>query len=106
MAKNAPTLRDNLVDQLGALKARIAELTEQEAELKQELIDSGYTEMEGDLFRATVSTYDTEVRDGVFKALIEALVKKHTSSQYRRAHTQLRPKTVVRVVARTRKVAA
>ncbi len=43
------------VDELGALKAAIAELTEKEKELKTAIAASGYAELDGDLYRATVS---------------------------------------------------
>jgi hypothetical protein len=44
-----------VVDELGALKAAIAELTEKEKELKTIIAASGYAELNGELFRATVS---------------------------------------------------
>lgn len=44
-----------IVDELGTLKAAIAELTEKEKELKTIVAASGYAEFDGDLFRATVS---------------------------------------------------
>jgi len=44
-----------IVDELGALKAAIAELTEKEKELKTAIAASGYAELDGDLYRATVS---------------------------------------------------
>jgi hypothetical protein len=54
-----------LVDELGALKARIADLTDREKVLKTALSESGYSEIDGALFRATVTwteraTLDTE----------------------------------------------
>ena len=44
-----------IVDELGELKAAIAELTEKEKELKTIIAASGYAEFDGELFRATVS---------------------------------------------------
>jgi hypothetical protein len=44
-----------LVDQLGALKARIAELEVREKALRDELCRRGLTEAEGALFSATVT---------------------------------------------------
>ena len=44
-----------IVDELGTLKAAIAELTEKEKELKTIVAASGYAELDGELFRATVS---------------------------------------------------
>ena len=43
-----------IVDQLGALKAQIAELTKAEKALADILKASGYAELEGDLFRAAI----------------------------------------------------
>jgi hypothetical protein len=45
----------DIVDELGELKARIADLTKQETKLKAALIESGYAEIDGSLFRATVT---------------------------------------------------
>ena len=104
--KKAPLKTAQLVDQLGALKARIAALTQDEASLKAQLRELGVREAEGELFRATVVTAETETRDEAFKALIEQLVARHTSAQYRAAHTKRGEKVSVRVVARTRKEAA
>lgn len=49
---------DNLktiVDQLGALKAQIADLTKLEKTLIDQIKSSGYAEIDGDLYRAAVS---------------------------------------------------
>lgn len=43
------------IDQLGMVKARIAELKAEEARLAGIVLESGYTAHEGNLFRATVS---------------------------------------------------
>jgi len=43
-----------IVDQLGALKAQIAELTKTEKALADQLKASGYAEIDGDLFRAAI----------------------------------------------------
>lgn len=47
-----------VVDRLAIIKAQIAELKEEEASLKQSLIDSGLTHVEGALHRATVAYRD------------------------------------------------
>lgn len=44
-----------IVDELGTLKAAIADLTEKERELKTIIAGSGYGEIEGELFRATIT---------------------------------------------------
>jgi hypothetical protein len=69
-----------IVDELGALKARIANLTEEEKILKTALRRSGYSEIDGTLFRATVtwterSTLDPETVRGI---LTEAQLKECT----------------------------
>jgi hypothetical protein len=49
---------DNLktiVDQLGSLKAQIADLTKLEKDLIDQIKSSGYAEIDGDLYRAAVS---------------------------------------------------
>jgi hypothetical protein len=45
-----------LVDRLGKLKAKISVLCEEEKGIKDELILSRLPEIDGDLFRATIST--------------------------------------------------
>lgn len=45
-----------LVDQLGKLKAKIAALCEQEKAIKDELVLSRLPNIDGSLFRATIST--------------------------------------------------
>jgi hypothetical protein len=45
-----------IVDELGSIKAQIADLKAREDALKAELIARGNTEAEGALFRATIST--------------------------------------------------
>lgn len=88
------------VDQLGHIKAQIAELEEQEKKIKAELIASGQKEHEGELFRAVISTSDREGRDQIFKNKIEELVSEHLSAQFIRAHTTKTEVTSVRVSAR------
>jgi len=45
------------VDDLGRIKAKIADLTERKKELEYVLIDSGERTIEGKLFRVTISDY-------------------------------------------------
>ena len=49
---------ENTVDDLGRIKAEIADLNTRKVELEDVLIATGETEFEGRLFRATVSIYD------------------------------------------------
>lgn len=93
----------SMVDELGQVKAQAADLAEKENSIKAKLIGLGVTEAEGELFRVTVSTADRESRDQAFKDLIEQLVEKNTTPQFRAAHTKKSQTTSVRVVARVQK---
>lgn len=44
-----------IVDELGAIKAQIADLTKLEKALIDQIKSSGYAEIDGDLYRAAVS---------------------------------------------------
>ena len=90
----------HIVDQLGNIKAQIADLEEQEKALRDQIVARGEKEVEGDLFRATVSQSEREGRDQVFKNKIEELISEHLSAQFIRAHTTSTPITTVRVAAR------
>ena len=81
------------IDQLGHLRAQLAELKRQEDELKAVLVENGPGAYEGDLFRATVSESERETLDMV-------AVREKLSPQFIRAHTRVTPVTTVRVVAR------
>lgn len=85
-----------IVDKLGKLKAKIADITAQETVLKDELKTLGDGVYEGELFRATVSTHDKNYLD------MDA-VRDKLSPQFIKAHTSTTETTVVKVVARTRK---
>jgi hypothetical protein len=88
----------SLVDQLGKLKAEMADLKEKEETIRQVIVESGKETVEGKLFRCTVVT--SEVMRIDYKGICEALppptwvVKKHTTKENR---------TTVRVVARNGK---
>lgn len=85
---------NSLVDELGIVKARIAELEARENELKAAIVAKGVGPHEGQLFRATVSKYFRETLD------LEA-VREKLSPQFLRAHTTTKEITKVNVVART-----
>ena len=51
------------IDRLGKLLAQISELTAQADAIKANLKESGFTEVEGNLFRATVSTSERTTLD-------------------------------------------
>ena len=88
-----------IVDELGALKAKISELSKQEEALKEQLKAAGDNEYDGALFRATVSSYVQEKLD------MDA-VRAKLSPQFIAAHTRQVPCTKVSVVARVRAKAA
>jgi hypothetical protein len=92
-----------LIDAYGQLKAKIAELEEQERGLKRELAELKPGAYEGEAYRLTISESDRMVRDEAFKALIEGMIEEHVSAQYARAHTKLTPIRTHRCVARNGK---
>ena len=83
------------VERLGKLRARMADLKAEEAQLTATLEASGLRVVEGDLFRATVST--GEVRNVAWKAIAEHL---EPSRQLVAAHTEIKSRTTVKVVSR------
>lgn len=87
-----------IVDQLGDLKARIAALTEEERVLKKAIADSGYAELDGNLFRATVSLSERGTLDA-------EKVREILSEDQVRHCTKVTEITTVRVVARKRAAA-
>lgn len=93
----APTIHDlaPVVDRLGTVKAQISDLTKVESELKQKLIDSGYKEVDGKLFRATVSNTTKET-------LVPKLVKMALTAAKYKACLRTTKSTVVRVNSRIR----
>lgn len=86
----------HIADQFGHIKAQIAELEEQESAIKKQLIAMGQPEIEGELFRVTVSLSERSGRDKAFQAKIEELIEEHLSKQYITAHTTSTPITTVR----------
>jgi len=89
-----------IIDDLGTLKARIADLEAQEKALKQALIDLPAGAYEGETFRLSISESERETLD--MKA-----VREHLSRQFIAAHTNVTAVRTLRVAARTgQKVAA
>lgn len=84
-----------LVDELGKLRAKIADLTAKEEELKETLRNSGESEIEGRLFRVTVSR--TDVATVNWKEVANRL---NPSSQLVNANTTVKERVTVKVVAR------
>jgi len=87
-----------IVDELGALKAQIADLTKQETKLKAALIESGYAEIDGSLFRAAVTWTERATLDS------EAVRALLTPDQIR-VCTRVTEIKAVRVSARKRDAA-
>jgi hypothetical protein len=84
-----------LVDELGTVKAEIADLEKREERLRAALIAAGVSEAEGTLFRCTVSHGSVERVD--WKAVAE---KCQPSRQLVVAHTSMSERTTVKVVSR------
>ena len=84
-----------VVDELGHVKAQIANLTKIEAKLKGILIDSGEHEINGEEYRATVSQFTQSRLD------MDA-VRAKLSPQFIVSHTNEIEVTKVSVVARVR----
>lgn len=87
-----------LVDELGVLKAQIAELATRETAIKKQLIEAGFPEVDGVLYRATVNKTVRETLD------MDA-VRAKLSPQFISANTNVTPVTTVRVVARVAEAA-
>lgn len=86
----------NCVDALGEIKAKISELCEQEADLKQILIFADLPAIEGKLFRATVSHQQRTTLD-------PDKVKLFLTPEQIEACTRTSDCTVVKVSAKTRR---
>jgi hypothetical protein len=87
-----------LVDQLGAVKAQLADISKIEKALKDELISLGVGSYDGETFSASVSE---TVRESIPVAdAVEKLEELGVSKQWFVAHTKKSPVTTVKVVAR------
>ena len=95
---NIPAELALAVDDLGILKARIADLVKQENALKAFIAASGYAELDGALFRATVSLSERAT-------LNSERVKGFLTPAQIVACTQTSEVTSVRIVARKRAAA-
>lgn len=94
------------IDQLGLLKAQIAELEQQEKLLKTRLGDLPVGTYEGLLYQLAVSEYVRETPDPVLKARIEELVEEHLNYQFVSAHTRKTDVRTLKVSARNGKAKA
>jgi hypothetical protein len=84
-----------LVDALGDTRAQLAELKDQESDIKAKLIKAGVTPAEGDYYRATVVNSDRTYIDWK-----EIAAKLKPSRQLVTAHTEVKPVISVRCTAR------
>lgn len=82
-----------IVDELGELKAEISKLVEKEKQLKSLLIQSNQKEINGDLFRVTVSVTDRESLDS-------ELVRQYLTHEEIQECTKISQVVTVRVGAR------
>jgi len=87
-----------IVDELGALKAQIADLTTKEGKLKKALSESGYAEISGTLFDATVTWTERATLD-------QGMVRAILTEEQQRDCTRVTEIKAVRVVARKRAAA-
>jgi hypothetical protein len=97
MTKISKTTR-KLVDDLGILKAQMAELAKKEADIKAKLLATGLIAMEGYAYRAVVVTVDRTTLD---TAIVKGFL---TPVQITKA-SKTTPVTSIRVNARTGLVA-
>jgi hypothetical protein len=82
-----------VVDELGTIKAAIADLEAKERILKDKLTAAGVGAHEGRIFRATVTVSERSTLD-------MAAVRAKLSPQFIAAHSRVSEVTVVKVVAR------
>ena len=85
----------SLVDELGTLRASLATLKDDEAEIRTLLIDAGVDVAEGDLFRATISRSTRELID--WQKIAQRF---KPSRQLVRANTEHKPVIIVRTSTR------
>jgi DNA-binding transcriptional regulator YdaS (Cro superfamily) len=77
MARNEnPVIASALADQLGLIKAQIAQLKEQEQSITQELIATGEKEIEGTTFRVAISLVEPS-KQVDWKAVAQKLKPSH-----------------------------
>lgn len=86
------------VDELGVIKAQIAELEVRERELRERLVKSGKYEVDGELFRATVATTTVERVD--YKEVVGHIPPSPMLATLVRRYTDKSERTTVKVVSR------
>ena len=83
------------IDQLGDIRAQIADLKEIEKMLLENIKSRGPGKYDGERYSATVGKpSQRELRDEAFKQKVEELIKTHISRQFAVAHTILSEPTV------------
>ncbi len=87
-----------IVDDLGLVKAQIADLQEREKSLRDQLVESGLDAIEGELFRATVSR--GTVRTIGWKSVVESLEQTPALKCRITRATSVDARTTVKVVSR------
>jgi len=93
-----------IIDDLGDLKAQIAELEIAEKALKASLSDLTIGNYEGDRYRLSITAPEREKLSDELKANIKEVVEKYRdklSPQYRTAHIKLVPTPTFTVRARS-----
>jgi hypothetical protein len=95
--KRPKSLR-SVVDELGDVKAQIADLKAREEELKTAIVKTGVSEAEGKLFRCTVSRFEMTKLDA--KVLVSLLPQSAKTRKLIEEASSLEPRTVVKVVSR------
>jgi hypothetical protein len=85
-----------IIDDLGLLKAQMADLAKQEKALKAALGDLAPGAYEGDFFRLSISVADRETLD------MDA-VREHLSRQFIAAHTNVTEVRTLKLAARSGK---
>jgi len=93
----------HLIDELGKVKAKIADLAEEEFHLKQQLADKmhelGKTAAEGKSYRCTVSTFNVTTVD--YKEVVESLPQTANLKKLCESHTKTAERTTVKIHSRT-----
>ncbi len=84
---------EKLVDQLGYLRAQIADLEAVEKRLKDQIASRGAGAYEGEVFRARVTVGERETLDMV-------AVREKLTPQFIKAHTKVSETVTVRVGAK------
>lgn len=103
------TTNDTLIeaiDELGIVRAKLADLKKIETELKDRLADLAPGPYEGQFYRLSISESQRETPDAVFKARIDELIAEHVSRQFATAHTNITDVRTYRVSARNGRMAA